>query len=278
MRVENFVTLFDKNYLPQGVSLYLSMEREINCFHLWILALDTYTYEKLVSLDLKSVTILNVENFLTEELVQKKRERTKGEFCWTLTPFSFDFVFDSNETIERITYLDADLWFRKSPKDIFYEFDLTNKNVLITDHGYAPEYDQSAISGQYCVQFLTFDRINSKFIRDIWKEQCLEWCFNRAEVGRFGDQKYLDEWPIKFNDHVHVLKDHSLLLAPWNATRFPYGNSVAWHFHGLKIITDEGKNLSLELCSASYHLPEVVKVQIYGKYVADLNLAIALIS
>lgn len=275
--MENYVTLFDSNYLPQGIALYLSMKREVRSFHLWILALDQACYAKLASLDLKNVTLLNLDNLITPDLIEKRKSRTVGEFCWTLTPFVFDFVFELDEHIGQITYLDADLWFRKYPKSIFDEFQQSNKSVLITDHGYAAEYDQSADSGQYCVQFLTFDRNRSRFIRDIWKHQCLEWCFNRVEDGKFGDQKYLDSWPDDYREFVHILKDHSLLLAPWNAIRFPYGNSIAWHFHGFKITRDSDNKLGIELCSPNYHLPEVVRKNIYGKYITDLNVAISFI-
>ena len=54
----------------------------------------------------------------------------------------------------------------------------------------------------------------------------MEWCFNRFEEGKFGDQKYLDKWPELFDDKVHILSNKELLLAPWNATRFPYTNSI----------------------------------------------------
>lgn len=275
--MENFVTLFDSNYLPQGISLYISIKRVIPNFQLWIIALDQTCRLKLESLNLASVKILNLDDLITKELIEARQNRSIGEFCWTLTPFVFDFVFDLDSTIDRVTYLDADLWFRKDPTIIFEEFEYSKKSVLITDHGYAPDYDQSTDSGQYCVQFLIFDRRRSQFLREIWKKQCLEWCFNRIEDGKFGDQKYLDVWPTDYREFVHVLKDHSLLLAPWNAIRFPYGNSVAWHFHGLKIIKNPNNNLNLELCSSSYHLPDVVKVNVYGNYIKDLNTAISYI-
>jgi hypothetical protein len=45
--------------------------------------------------------------------------------------------------VGRVTYLDADLWFRKNPTPIFQEFDKSGKDVSITDHAYSPEYDLS---------------------------------------------------------------------------------------------------------------------------------------
>jgi hypothetical protein len=66
------------------------------------------------------------------------------------------FVFEADLSVEQVIYLDADLWFRQHPKPIFDEFNASGKQILITDHGYAPEYDQSATSGRYCEQFITF--------------------------------------------------------------------------------------------------------------------------
>jgi hypothetical protein len=167
------------------------------------------------------------------------------------------------------------VWFRKSPRRIFQELDTSGKTVLITDHGYAPEYDQSAASGQYCVQFLTFYRNGSETVRQRWRSQCLEWCFNRVEDGKFGDQKYLDEWPDTFESLVHVLADHGLTLAPWNASRFPYGNSILWHFHGLKLKrAGDSNNYDLDIGAGFYSIPDVVKQNVYVPYINDLKAAL----
>ena len=107
--------------------------------------------------------------------------------------------------MKRVTYLDADLWFRKSPAPIFKEFDKSGKDVLITDHAYSPEYDNSEKNGQYCVQFTTFTREGGETVRKWWEERCIEWCFARFENGKFGDQKYLDDWLERFPEQVHVL-------------------------------------------------------------------------
>jgi hypothetical protein len=149
--------------------------------------------------------------------------------------------------------------------------DNSKKSVLITDHNYAPEYDQSSTSGQYCVQFVTFIRNNGENVRKWWENRCLEWCFNRFEDGKFGDQKYLDDWDTRFCDQVHVLQDKELILAPWNAIRFPHGNSVIWHFQGLRIII---KRSGFKAFFGFYKIPKTTRVNIYQEYLKDLAYSI----
>ena len=264
--MEHYVTLFDSLFLPQGLALHRSMERHIESYTLWILCVDDVAYDVLFKLKLSNVNLLELSTLETDELKKVKTERTKGEYCWTLTPFAPKFVFEASQQVKRVTYLDADLWFRKNPRIIFEEFEASGKQVLITDHAYAPEYDQSATSGQYCVQFMIFTRLASNTVRKWWEDRCIEWCYSRVEDGKFGDQKYLDDWPERFKKEVHVLQDKELLLAPWNASRFPYGRSVVYHFHGLRLLE---KNKILK--SISYDIPNVTFQYIYRPYIIDLK-------
>ena len=215
-------------------------------------------------------SLIAVESLETPELQEVKPSRTIAEYCWTLTPFAPHFVFAADPNVSRVTYLDADLWFRKPPDPIFSEFDKSQKEVLITEHAYAPEYDQSEASGEFCVQFMTFTRTGGEPVRKWWEKRCIEWCYSRQEDGKFGDQKYLDDWPVRFKDTVHVLKQRHLLLAPWNATRFPYNGAIAYHFHGLRIC----KTIIL---SNGYALPDPVVSFVYKNYLSDLRHSISLL-
>jgi hypothetical protein len=266
--MEHYVTLFDSLFLPQGMALQKSMERCVNSYTLWVLCVDDETYNTLKMLSLSNVQLLNLSELESYELRQAKKERTKGEYCWTLTPFAPKFVFESDQTIKRVTYLDADLWFRKNPELIFREFDESGKNILITDHSYAPAYDQSSTSGQYCVQFIIFNREGGEIVRQWWEDRCIEWCYAKVEDGKFGDQKYLDIWPAIFSTDVHILKNKELVLAPWNATRYPYGNSVIWHFHGARLLKRRNK-ISFQF--GSYPLPMVTRKYVYHVYIEDLR-------
>ncbi|NQU11830.1 hypothetical protein HQ590_13635, partial [bacterium] len=77
-----------------------------------------------------------------------------------------------------------------------------------------------------------------------WREQCLDWCYDRVEPGRFADQKYLDEWPDRFAG-VAVITHPGANLAPWNFGnhRLRAADARVWvddqpllfyHFQGLK--------------------------------------------
>lgn len=269
--MEHFVTLFDKLYLPQGLALHSSMVKNIASFKLWILCVDDETYAVMVKLKLANVSLLKLSELETEDLLSVKSDRTTGEYCWTLTPFAPRFVFEADTTVKRVTYIDADLWFRKDPRPIFEEFDRSQKSVLITDHAYAAEFDQSETSGQYCVQFMIFEREQSECVRKHWEQNCIEWCYNRVEDGKMGDQKYLDAWPVEFPDYVHVLEDKGLCLGPWNAKLFPYGKSVFFHFHGLRICSEKKVDIG------RYPLPGVVYRKIYSPYLAQLRASVSLL-
>jgi len=269
--MENFVTLFDCLFLPQAIALHSSMVRNISSFRLWVLCVDDESYDLMRRLDLPNTSLLQLSKLETLELKDVKKNRSRGEYCWTLTPFAPRFVFEADLSIRRVTYIDADIWFRKNPAPIYKEFEESKKGVLITDHGYSPEYDQSIKYGQFCVQFMIFDRYMGESVRKSWEDQCIEWCFAKHEFGKFGDQKYLDAWPERFSDMVHILSRLEWTLAPWNATRYAYGSSIFYHFHDLRI----SRNRLLSV--GRYSIPKPTLEHVYGQYSEDIKCGIALL-
>ncbi len=272
--MEHYVTLFDSLYLPQGISLHRSMERHLKKYTLWIICMDENTFFTLNKMLLPNVKLLFICDIETKELLAVKPHRTKGEYCWTLSPFAPKFVFDADKDADRVTYIDADMWFRKNPNEIFSEFDSSGKSVLITEHYYASEYDQSSLSGKYCVQFMTFRRNEGEPVRQWWQDRCIEWCFAKFEDGKFGDQKYLDDWTDRFPKQVHVLKNEDLILAPWNATKYKFENSAIWHFQALKIMK---KNSLFSAFFGFYKIPKNTRKFVYFEYLKDLGYSISLL-
>ena len=268
-QIEHYVTLMDSNFLPQGLALYESMVEHAKPFVLWVQCVDEKARHVLERLSKPGIHPLSISEIETPQLLQVKKQRTIREYCWTLKPMTPKIVLDRDQTINRVSYLDADLWFLKSPSSLFEEFEESGRSILITDHGYDSENDRSLTSGRYCAQFMTFVREKSEPVRQWWEARCLEWCFARREKGLFADQKYLDDWPSRFSKDVHVLKQLDLFLAPWNARRFHYSRGAVWHFHGLRLL--KGGRVKLH---PGYSISKDVEQNVYGPYVNSLHRAV----
>lgn len=205
--------------------------------------MDSAVESQLRAMALPDVTLVSLAEVESSALREVKSGRTKGEYCWTLTPFLPSCILDRDPGIARVTYLDADLYFFRDPDEIFRELERSGSKVLITEHAYAREYDQAETAGRFCVQFVVFN--NDPAAKEVlrwWQERCIEWCFARHEDGKFGDQKYLDSWPELFGSVVHILERKCLALAPWNArfyfdTEGPDFRPIFYHFHGLRLIS-----------------------------------------
>ena len=239
--MEHYVTIFDSRFVLCGMALHESLLAHCQPFTLWVVALDAAVGEQLSRLKLPSVQIIQLEEVENEALRSIKSGRTAGEYCWTLTPFLPRAVMKRAADATRVTYLDADLYFFAPPKAIFDELEVSGKKVLITEHGYAPNYDRTLLSGRFCVQFIVFSAdARSAAVLAWWQKKCLEWCFARHEDGKFGDQKYLDVWPEIFGDCVHVLKQWGCTLAPWNVDAridLDGRGMVFYHFQGFRILS-----------------------------------------
>jgi len=275
----NFCTLFDSHYISRGLALYESLCRHCGDFRIYIFAFDNQCAGALATLNLENATVITLEEFEDEELLALKPTRTRAEYCWTCTPSTILYALDKLK-LESVTYLDADIYFYDSPGPLLEE--MGDDSILITEHRYSPRYDRSQKSGRYCVQFMTFrNDLRARIALDWWRNACNEWCYARYEEGKFGDQKYLDDWPRKF-EGVHVLEHLGGGVAPWNVQQYEifkkgeklFGrefrsraefNLIFYHFHPLKFYA--GGKIDL----GGYRLSEDVKKLIYGPYIERLE-------
>jgi hypothetical protein len=253
-----FCTLFNTTYLSRGLAMYNSLEQQCESFHLYIFAFDSNSYELLSKMELEHATIISLYAFENEKLLAVKEERTAGEYCWTCASSTIKYCIEEFN-LDHCTYVDADLLFFSDPTVLLSE--MGEKSVLITEHRYTPVYDQTSTSGIYCVQFVTFKNNTAAMeVLNWWVDACIDWCFNRMENNRFGDQKYLDDWLTRF-DCVHVLQDLGGGVAPWNVQQYDFKyngrqtrgtelasgrnfNLVFYHFHNFQYIKGETYCLS----------------------------------
>lgn len=252
----NFCTLFDINYLTRALVMYESLVKYAQDFHLYVFAFDHKVPGVLNSLNLPAVTVITLEEFEDQDLLKVKPSRSAAEYCWTSTSSTIRYVLDHYK-VSDCTYIDADLCFYSDPGILFQE--MGSKSILLTEHDYSTAYNQNLTAGKYCVQFMRFVADNhGRKALSWWRDRCLEWCFNRHEDGKFGDQKYLDDWTDRF-EGVHVLRHRGGGVAPWNIQRYapqkgPNGillqvrdprpqepgnwPLVFYHFHGVRFFDD----------------------------------------
>jgi hypothetical protein len=275
----NFCTLFDTYYLTRGLALYYSLEKVEPDFHLFIFAFNNQSYDILKALSLPKATIISLQEFEDTELLRVKPTRTIAEYCWTSTPSTILYVIEKYG-VESCTYLDADLYFYQSPKILLNE--MNGKAILLTEHRYPKQYNRTTLSGKYCVQFMTFYN-NTQGLKALkwWRERCLEWCYDRYEDGKFGDQKYLDDWTERF-EGVHVLQHLGGGMAAWNVESYRFikrdhniiqfvdkesGNTfecVFYHFHHVRFFKNNITDLGWRRIA-----PQVVDY-VYSPYIAEL--------
>jgi len=203
--------------------MYESLKMHTADFHLYIFAFDALTFRILKKRDLENTTVIPLEEFEDQDLLDVKKTRTKAEYCWTCTPSTIRFVIEKYK-VPHCTYIDADLIFYSDPAVLTGELLKSGKNVLITEHrfSYIPKLYEERRGGRFCVQFVTFTNDESSLrILEKWRLQCLEWCYARYEDGKFGDQKYLEEWPAEY-DNVHILQHTGGGIAPWNISQYRF--------------------------------------------------------
>ena len=214
-----FCTLFDINYLERAMILYHSIAEHTDRFKLYMFTLDQQTYDVLERMTLSNVIVISEESLLQDEkLTQIKKSRTRTEYCWTCTPYIIEYVLDCYH--EKVcTYIDADMCFFHNPNEIMQKIEKSGCSVSIIGHRFPGRITKRArekISGKYCVEFNTF--FNDSEGREVlsqWKEQCTESCtMNMYEEG-FGDQKYLNEWLVKYNC-IYEIEHLGYGVAPWN--------------------------------------------------------------
>ncbi|MBU1013191.1 MAG: glycosyl transferase [Bacteroidetes bacterium] len=263
----NYCTLFDRNYLTRGLAMYESLKKHSANFHLYIFAFDDQSYSLLKKLNLESITVISLNEFEDEELLKVKSDRTAAEYCWTSTSSIIKYAIETYK-LNCCTYLDADLYFFSDPSVLIEE--MGEKSVLITDHRYTKKYDQSAKSGIYCVQFMTFKNSQDGMkVLNWWRNACIDWCYARHEDGKFGDQKYLDDWTERFKGIVHVLENRGGGVAPWNIQQYDLSDKnfklVFYHFHYFILLENNQVELGI------YKLKEQDIQILYVPYIKHLK-------
>ena len=250
--MQYFATLFDINYLPRAMVMFNSMQEHssINC-KLFVLALDSEVEKYFKENINPNITVIPESKILDyfSELENLKKERSRAEYCFTLSPYLPIYIFDIFKEVNQITTLDADLMFFDDVNIIFEKY--KNASVLITPHAFVDKLKHLVIYGIFNVSFQSFKKdVDGLKILHSWKENCKQWCEDKIdETGtKFADQKYLDTWKSQ-SSKVEIIEIAGAGVAPWNIEsknlkykkrKFYVENEtlIYYHFQGFRVFNN----------------------------------------
>lgn len=211
-----FCTYGDEKYLPHVLALLSSLRAQGCTFRLLLLCLTEEAFRRAQPLQDDNFRILSIRDLESADpdLYGIKNGRSTIEYYFTCTPCWTRLAMAMEPEAEWMTYLDADLYFYQSPETVMAQ--LKGYSVGITPHRFPESLRHLEANGKFNVGWVSFRRdANGQQCLEDWRIRCLEWCYDRAENGRYGDQKYLDDWPEQFSG-VKVLEDQGINLASWN--------------------------------------------------------------
>jgi hypothetical protein len=244
--IADYCTYFDERYLTRGLALYASMRRHCAPFRLWVLCMSEECHRQLSAFNFQDLIPLRLTDLESHapDLLQAKRGRSPLEYYFTCTPALMSWLLATRAEINLLTYLDADLYFFARPEVIFA--DMANASTLIVPHRFSKRNEDKLQWGIYNVGWVSIRRDDDGLAcLAWWNRACLEWCRDVLEGDRFADQKYLDQFPVRFA-RVRVNDNPGVNLAPWNLDNYSISVGVDgeplvdgkpvvfFHFHRLR--------------------------------------------
>ena len=153
--MNHFVTLFNFNYLPQGLAMINSLKSDSK-FTIWVICLDEKIFNFLSDKKIKNVNLIKLQELEKFIKYDYKKSRSFLEYCWLLTPFSIKYILENVPDIKEVTYIDADIFFFKKIDPLLVEFQNSNKDIYIQLHDFEMQNVSFSKNGKFIVQFLTF--------------------------------------------------------------------------------------------------------------------------
>jgi FkbM family methyltransferase len=203
------------------------------------------------------------------------------EYYWTLTATILLHLLERYPDIESLTYVDSDLMFFSSPQPVYDE--LGAGSILIHEHRFseATRYLEP-LSGRFNVGLMVFrNDVCAHTALRWWRDRCNEWCYNRYENGKIGDQGYLGDWPTRFPGVV-VLENTAAGVAPWNHDQYALGRDadgvptidgrtlIFYHYHALSWLNPDR---ALPFKHTHYQIREDLALGLFPPYLEALRRA-----
>jgi hypothetical protein len=275
-------TLFDIKFAIQGIAMIESVERHTSAPIKWVtLALDAETHDYLTRLEKANLRVLRFQDLEDEELQNLIGVRPWGEICWTSAACLMDYCLKKSVAGELVAYIDADCFFFQDFLHFLDESEPEQK-IFIHEHRFSQDRAEwLSKSGRFNVGVVAGFK-STEFTRCIshWREQVIQDCSVNQELGKCGDQSYLNEWPHLYNN-LRIVDLKGAGVAPWNLNNYRLAvgesgptvdgeNIIFYHFHGLKFV-HIGKRVWLYFVAPGYSLLQNPNTMIYRIYLRHIT-------
>lgn len=203
----------DKNYLSRCAAMLESANCGQNAT---VLALDDSA--DALSVHFPGIRIVRVQAFLERNprVARSIEGRSSVEQIFSVGPSALLSIAADVSSGGWLVYADSDLFFLGSMQDYLNKF--SDANVVITPHRhYVWNKWRLAKFGEFNVGLVAFKN-NEEGLQALrfWSESCLDWCYDKAEDGKYADQKYLEQFSSVASG-VYVDNSLGSNLAPWNS-------------------------------------------------------------
>lgn len=274
------ISHFDINYTVRAIAMMRSAEKKSSKTISWkILALDSETYEVLRNLEMPNLQIFTTSQ-VGNDLLFIRNSRSYKEFCWSAGAIFMDFVVREFLETDLVAYIDADCYFFGDLSTCFSLLG-ANKNIAAHGHNFSESRKHwEEIVGKFNVG-LIMGRKSEELLAciSIWKNQVLVSCTTDTSTGNFGDQKYLDSWPILYEGFLEITSP-GVGVAPWNIDHLDLSESqqglqvnenylIFYHFHGVHQILNF-RLFVLFKAARGYYIKKSVKRKVYIPYFREL--------
>lgn len=216
-------TICAKNYIGLAQVLEKSLKTHNPDVDFFIFVADEITeIDNLHNLPENVLVSRNVIGFSDEKWNQMSFKYDLTEFCTSIKPSCFKYLFDSFQP-DNCIYFDPDILVFNNFNSIF--LGLEKYSIILTPHittieeNYTGDLAESGLlyTGIFNLGFLALKRDdNAQKLLNWWEKRLEDRCFQNKMESYFTDQKWMDFLPSLFPTQLLISFDLGLNLAPWN--------------------------------------------------------------
>ncbi|MBL7743819.1 MAG: hypothetical protein JNN00_10135 [Chitinophagaceae bacterium] len=218
--MNTFSTIITANYFPKALALFRSLQQFDEKVKLQVLVADnnevsgSYTIPEAISLVLAS----RLSGYsLVNDLYKKYAHYDMDSFRWSLKPLFASWLLENG--FEKVFYIDCDMFFVNDYRFLFT--DLDHSSVLLTPNwtNSDPLKDKDSFFSLFTSGLFSagFFGVNKKALPALhwWAQACHFMMGEHIQHGIRADQKYLDVFPVKFEDTC-IIRHRGCNIGAWN--------------------------------------------------------------